>query len=171
MIEQADLLTLTIHRAGLWREPLEILKIVERLAPAYDGVPLTLRELHRVRLGESPLSQSRALRGQAWTGTRPRLKARDAGQGPESLFLLPELDLPGAGRVGLALTRCCCKACGPESDQPGDWGLFDLFDLEGPAPDFWRPDFGGYAQVELEDPRDRAIVEGAVYLWAEELRD
>jgi len=106
---------------------------------------------------------------QTWSGSRPKLSARDAGQGPEASYLLSELDLPGAGRVGIVLSRCGCRACDPGADHPGSWQLFDLFDPEGPAPDFWRPDMGSYTPITLNDPRDRAIVEAAVNLWAEEL--
>ena len=100
---------------------------------------------------------------------RAKLSARKAAQGPEARYLFSELDLPGAGVVGIVLSRCGCRACDPESDHPGIWQRFDLFDPEGPAPDFWRADMGDYRPITLKDPHDSAIVEAAVNLWAEEL--
>ena len=164
-----DVITgLLILRAGLWGDTRGILEIVERFAPVYGAPPLTLRELHRARLSESTLGRVH-LRGEAWARSRPRLYSSDAAQGPEALSLLSELKLPGAGRVGIVLTRCQCQACAPDADHPADWKLFELFDPAGPAPDFWRSDMGDYTPITLDDPRDLAIVEGAVYLWAEEL--
>lgn len=160
--DQDSLTGMLIVRAGLWGDASTILSVVERFAPVYGGSPLTLRELHKARLGENTLGRQH-LRGGAWKGSRPRLSQRNAYVGPEGSYLSAQLDLPDRGPTGVILNKCGCRSC-----EDGDWRFFDLFDPAGGEPDLWqlgRP----YTPANLDSPRDLGVVEAATYLWAEEL--